>query len=141
MYKEKKNNYKDHIACYSTFINRVFKAIITLNFFHLKVRGQDYAIDLCGTLDILQPVISLMLRTQAVNLPPWKIVTWFTRLKEVLKKIEVNLKEVQAGSKPSKELLPKLSLHLEELTSSEVDDEDVGEVDDDDHIKGTFQVQ
>ena len=68
-------------------------------------------------------------------------MTWFTRLKEVLKKIEVNLKEVQAESEPSKELLPKLSLHLEEPTSSEVDDEDVGEVDDDDHIKGTFQVQ
>ena len=67
-------------------------------------------------------------------------MTWFTRLKEVLKKIEVNLKEVQMGSEPSKELLPKLSLHLEELTFLEVDDENVGEVDDD-HIKSLSSVR
>eukprot|EP00794_Sanderia_malayensis_P010136 gene10136-11171_t len=32
-----------------------------------------YAIDLCGALDILQPVILLKMKTQAINLPPWKI--------------------------------------------------------------------
>ena len=56
------------------------------------LRGHDYAIDLCGTLDVLQPVISLMLKTQSVNLPPWKIVTWFRRVIKILKELEANLK-------------------------------------------------
>ena len=98
-----------------------------------KVRGQHYAIDLCGTLDVLRPVILLMLRTQAVNLPPWKIVTWFARVMEILKKIEANLKDLQSGSKPCKELLPKLSEHWEEFNVTKDDDDSTTE-------GGTFQV-
>ena len=81
---------------------------------------------------MLQPVVTLMLRTQAVNLPPWKIVTWFVRLKEIMKLIESHLKAVEEGAKPSNETLHKLSKHWEELTSSE-DDED-------EEYCGTFQV-
>ena len=76
---------------------------------------------------MLQPVVTLMLRTQAVNLPPWKIVTWFVRLKEIMKLIESHLKAVEEGAKPSNE-----TLHREELTSSEDDD--------DEEYCGTFQV-
>lgn len=36
---------------------------------------QDYAINLCGALDILNLVISWMLKTQAVNIPYGKTVT------------------------------------------------------------------
>ena len=98
--------------------------------------GQDYAIDLCGTLDVLQPVILLMLKTQSVNLPPWKIVTWFRRVIKILKELEANLVAMEAGAKPSEQKLLKLSKHWEELTppaSSEDEGED--EVD-----YGNFQV-
>ena len=74
-----------------------------------------------------------MLRTQAVNLPPWKFVTWFYRVIEILKKIEANLKDVQSGSKPCKELLPKLFKHWDELNVTNDDDDDTTE-------RGTFQV-
>ena len=34
------------------------------------IRGQDYEIDLCGALDVLKPAILLMIKSQAVNIPP-----------------------------------------------------------------------
>ena len=86
----------------------------------------------------MKPVILLMLRTQAVNVPPWKIAIWFKRVLDILQKIETNLKEVQAGSQPCKELLPKRSKHWEELTSSE---EDVDDEDEDSTNSNTFQVK
>jgi hypothetical protein len=49
-----------------------------------------------------------MIRAQAVNLPPWKIVTWYSRVKESLERCEAELKKVEAGSKPCKKFLPKL---------------------------------
>ena len=45
-----------------------------------QVRGQDYVIDLCGTLDIMKAAIVLMVRSQSLNLPPWKIVKWLPRV-------------------------------------------------------------
>lgn len=86
----------------------------------------------------MRPVILLMLRAQAVNLPPWKIVTWFYRVMDMLKNIEGKLKDVAAGSLPCKDLLPKLSEHWEELTANdyEEDDDDV----DVNAPVGTFQV-
>lgn len=62
-----------------------------------------------------------MLRTQAVNLPPWKIVTWFARLMKILEVIEADLEAVEAGGKPS-EKLQKLSKHWEELTPPTISD-------------------
>ena len=87
----------------------------------------------------MRPVILLlMLRTQAVNLPPWKIVTWFYRVMDMLKKIEGKLKDVVAGSLSCKELLPKLSEHWEELTANDYED-DYNDVDVNAPV-GTFQV-
>ncbi len=39
-----------------------------------QVRGQDYAIDLCGALDVMKPAILLIIKGQALNLLPWKII-------------------------------------------------------------------
>ena len=91
-------------------------------------------------LDVMKPVILLMLTTQAVNVPPWKIVIWFERVLDILQKIETNLKDVQAGFQPSKELLPKLSKHWEELTYSEEGGDDDEDSTSDADI-GTFQVK
>lgn len=82
-------------------------------------------------LDIVKPVVSLMIRTQAVNLPPWKIINWYSQVKEFLESCEEELKEVKTGSKPSKEFLPKLSEHWEEIAT---------EYDEDERQPGTFQV-
>ena len=71
----------------------------------------------------MKPVVSLMIRTQAVNLAPWKIIKWYSRVKEFLESCEAELKKVEAGSKPCKELLPKLSEHWEEITDTEDDEE------------------
>lgn len=73
-------------------------------------------------LDIVKPVVSLMIRAQAVNLPPWKIVTWYSRVKESLKRCEADLKKVEAGSKPREEFLPKLSEHWDEIFDTEEDE-------------------
>ena len=70
----------------------------------------------------MKPVVSLI-RTQAVNLPPWKTVKWYSRVKESLDGCEAELKKVEAGSKPSREFLPKLSDHWEEITDTEDEEE------------------
>ena len=88
------------------------------------MRGQDYAVDLCGVLDVLRPVILLMLRTQAVNIPPWKIVTWYSRVIEILKSVEEELKKVKEGAKPLPGLLKRLSEHWDELNNSEEENDD-----------------
>ncbi len=78
-----------------------------------------------------------MIRTQAVNLPPWKIIKWYSRVKECLVRCEAELKKVDAGSKPSKVFLPKLSEHWEEITDTAASDDDETE----EPQPGTFQVR
>lgn len=80
------------------------------------MRGRDYAIDLCGTLDVLKPAVMLMVRCQAVNLPSWKIVGWFPE------KIQESLTGVLNEEQPHKDLLPKLSKHWEDLFHAEAED-------------------
>ena len=87
-------------------------------------------------LDIVKPVVSLMIRAQAVNLPPWKIVAWYSRVKESLERCEAELRNVEAGSKPCKKFLPKLSQHWEEILDTEEDEDE----DEDERQPGTFQV-
>ena len=84
-------------------------------------------------LDILKPVVSLMVKSQAVNVPPWKIISWYSQSNANLLKCEDNLKEIEAGAKRSKDLFPKLSKHWEELTPGTIDN-------DDEPDPGTFQV-
>jgi hypothetical protein len=86
----------------------------------------------------LRPVILFMIRPQAVNLPPWKIVIWFYRVIDMLKKIDGKMKDVVAGFLPCKELLPKLSEHWEELTANDYEDDD--DAVDVNVPVGTFQV-
>ena len=52
-----------------------------------QVRGQDYAIDLCGMIDVMKPAVTLMVKSQALSVPPWKIVAWFPRVTALLSKI------------------------------------------------------
>ena len=86
------------------------------DFFEFQVRGRDYAIDLCGTLDILNPAVSLMIKCQSVNLPSWKIVTWFPKLMVRLTSIEDNLQRVLNGANPDKNVLPKLCKHWNDIS-------------------------
>lgn len=81
-----------------------------------------------------------MLRGQAVNLPPWKIVTWFSRLIEMLKKVEASLEAVQAGETPDCDTLPKLSEHWGDLTRVNGDDDYEDDDGDDNEDRNTFQV-
>ena len=59
-----------------------------------QVRGQNFLIDLCGVIDVFDAVVSLMTRTQAVNLPPWKLPVWFSKIDDHLQKVIENLKSL-----------------------------------------------
>ena len=56
--------------------------------FFIQVRGEDFAVDLCGVLNLMKPVVLLMVRPQTVNLPPWKIISWFSRVGKILEKCQ-----------------------------------------------------
>ena len=85
------------------------------------IRGQDYAIDLCGALDVLKPAILLMIKCQAVNIPPWKIVSWLPRLISILEAIKMDLLTLCHGDivLGSRDLLPTLKNHWEEINGEE----------------------
>ena len=91
-----------------------------------QVRGQDYATDLCGALDVKEPAILLMIKSQALNLPPWKIVGWLPRVLDILEKAELELDNLHHGriEIPNEELLPKLHEHWEELKDKEDEDKE-----------------
>lgn len=59
---------------------------------------------------------------QAVNLPSWKIVTWFPQLINKLLDIENNLEMILEGDIPNQDLLPKLSKHWDEISLEEAED-------------------
>ena len=59
-----------------------------------QVRGQNFLIDLCGVVDVFDAVVSLMTRTQAVNLPPWKLPAWFSKVDNHLQKVIEDLKSL-----------------------------------------------
>ena len=64
---------------------------------------------------LVRPV-TLMIKAQSVNLPSWKIVTWFPKLMDKLSFIEDNLEIMLDGANPDKDLLPKLYKHWDEIS-------------------------
>ena len=88
-----------------------------------QVRGQDYAIDLCGTLDILKPAVTLMIKSQALSVPPWKIVVWFQRMTDIFSSVKDELERLKNAEVliPDSSLLPKLAMHWEELTREDIE--------------------
>lgn len=98
------------------------------------MRGEDFAVDLCGIIDVLKPVVTMMIKAQTVNLPPWKIIAWFSRLQKILDTCQQELNNVSKGDKPSKSILPKLAEHWQEINDGREDEEE------DLHQPGTFQV-
>ncbi len=89
-----------------------------------QIRGQDYAIDLCGTLDIMKPAVTLMIKSQGLNVPPWKIVTWFPKMIAVLDDMKNELEKLKNGNtvKPNSQILPTLAMHWEDLTHDNISD-------------------
>ena len=89
-----------------------------------QIRGQDYAIDLCGVLDVLKPATTLMVKCQALSVAPWKIVLWFERLVHGLKQMEKELISLRDGEKdvPNEKNLPTLSKHWTELTQPDIEE-------------------
>ena len=85
-------------------------------------------------LDLLKPMVSLMVRAQTVNLPPWKIILWFSRVAKILEKCQEDLENVATGAQPSRSILPKLAEHWQEINSERV------HVEEERNKAGTFQV-
>ena len=83
----------------------------------LQVRCQDFLIDLCGVINVFDAVVLLMTRTQAVNLPPWKLPAWFSKIDDHLQKVIENLKSLASEDEQTDPfLLPRLAENWENLT-------------------------
>ena len=89
-----------------------------------QIRGQDFAIDLCGILDILKPAIILMIKCQALSVAPWKIISWFPRVIDSIERIKQHLCDVRDGKieAPSVDILPLLGKHWSELTEEPIEE-------------------
>eukprot|EP00112_Aurelia_sp_Birch-Aquarium-sp1_P010254 Seg2197.11 transcript_id=Seg2197.11/GoldUCD/mRNA.D3Y31 product="hypothetical protein" protein_id=Seg2197.11/GoldUCD/D3Y31 len=75
-------------------------------------------------IDVLQPAVTLMVKSQALAIPPWKIISWFPRLIALLSKIEDEIQQLKLGEVliPDKKVVPTLAQHWEELTQEESED-------------------
>ena len=69
---------------------------------------------------MLKPVITLMIKCPSLSATPWKIVSWFLWLLLVSETIEAELLRLcnYEIDVPSDTIMPTLSKHWEELTSS-----------------------
>lgn len=97
-----------------------------------QLRGQDFIIDLCGAIDIFKPIILVMIRSQAVDLPPWKTAVWFERLISILTSMENKLENIAIEDFVFGSNFPNLSEHWGDITCYEQDD-------DEEEKEGTFK--
>ena len=62
-----------------------------------------------------------MTRTQAVNLPPWKLLVWFSKIDDHLQKVIENLKSLASEDEQTDPfLLSRLAENWENLTEENV---------------------
>ena len=73
------------------------------------IAGSDFVADLLGFLDIMDPVIDLMLRAQALDTPIWKLKLWWPNVKAKL----------MMASRGESEALPRISKALPTLKPGE----------------------
>ena len=87
------------------------------------MHGQDYAINLSGALDVMKPAILLMIKSQALTLPPWKIVAWSPHVLHVLEDVEMELEQLRTERVQIPDgNLPKLNNHWKNLTKENVEE-------------------
>ncbi|XP_018017477.1 uncharacterized protein LOC108674085 [Hyalella azteca] len=86
-----------------------------------KIRGWDFALELCLMLDIFQPIVSVMVLSQRVGQQIWSITAWIEDLIQLLKTMENDLRKLKR--KEDLRLLPIArfpitTAHTKELLSS-----------------------
>ena len=55
------------------------------------IAGKDFVLDFCDIWDILEPIITVLVESQKISLPCWKIVVWWPVLKNHLEEIRLSL--------------------------------------------------
>ena len=56
------------------------------------ISGKILYLVLCGICDILEPLITVLVESQIISLPCWKILVWWPALKNYLEEIRLGLK-------------------------------------------------
>ena len=45
-----------------------------------EIAGEDFVIDMCGTLDVMRPAIEMLVKLQDLQVPVWKICVWSSKV-------------------------------------------------------------
>jgi hypothetical protein len=45
-----------------------------------EIAGEDFVIDMCGTLDVMRPAIEMLVKLQDLQVPIWKICVWSSKV-------------------------------------------------------------
>ena len=77
-----------------------------------QIAGDDFLLDLCGVCDIMKPLMLLLVTLQSLDVPCWKLVSWWPRLQSHLKSMLWNLSVEFPTS-----LLPLLKKHSRDILS------------------------
>lgn len=53
-----------------------------------EIAGKDFVTDMCGTLDVMKPVIEMLVRLQDLQVPIWKICVWSPKVISTLNAVK-----------------------------------------------------
>lgn len=114
------NNYEALIGAYSTLreTNDEEEEMRYL------IKGRDFCIDLCGIVDILTEFMKMMVNVQAISQFIWTITKCWPRVRNrlVKQRDEFHKQKENANLTLSKDLLPKLSKHFNDLSKEDAYD-------------------
>jgi len=84
-----------------------------------RIRGSDFAIELVLILDIMDPIIVIMERAQAVSANCWSRITDVQDLLAHLNEMESALKKVDAvADLKSLDMMPLTKIHSDDLANN-----------------------
>ena len=76
------------------------------------IAGEDFVMDLCGVVDILHPMIEMFVELQSLSAPCWKVITWWLKLKEHIKQMQVDFSLTAPTS-----MFPMLEANIDDIQS------------------------
>lgn len=82
-------------------------------------RGRDFAMDLCGVLDCLTPMMNVIIKLQSIDNHFWDIVRMRPRLKQIMLAQIDELRHFDRSDGPDSELFPRLNLHWLDLSDAD----------------------
>ena len=103
--------FKKLLASLPLFV-KTFRKFQSCEIKEYMIAGEDFVMDLCGVVDILHPMIDMFVELQSLSAPCWKVITWWSNLKEHIEQMQADF---SLTAPPS--TFPMLEANIDEIQS------------------------